>query len=150
MGDFGPEQFAMFLESRDVPCPSCGYNLRDLRGSRCPECGDELVISVGLAEPKQTAVITGLIGLAAGAGLSGLLLVFALIRHFVFGDSLTGQDPFLEITIGGLAVEGIAAWIWLRNWRRIRRLGKVLKYPLVLGCWALSFLNILVFSIAIR
>ena len=30
------------LRGQDVPCPSCGYNLRDRKGGRCPECGAEL------------------------------------------------------------------------------------------------------------
>jgi uncharacterized membrane protein YdjX (TVP38/TMEM64 family) len=32
------------LRGRDVPCPGCGYNLRDLTGDRCPECGIELTV----------------------------------------------------------------------------------------------------------
>src|SRR5688572_24753805 len=28
-----------FLAGRDVSCPNCEYNLRDLAGDRCPECG---------------------------------------------------------------------------------------------------------------
>jgi hypothetical protein len=28
-----------YLARRDVPCPSCGYNLRGLAEGTCPECG---------------------------------------------------------------------------------------------------------------
>lgn len=28
-----------FLAGRDVPCHACGYNLRDVQGVFCPECG---------------------------------------------------------------------------------------------------------------
>jgi hypothetical protein len=28
-----------YLARRDVPCPSCGYNLRGLSEGTCPECG---------------------------------------------------------------------------------------------------------------
>lgn len=28
-----------YLAERDVPCPGCGYNLRNLTGALCPECG---------------------------------------------------------------------------------------------------------------
>ena len=38
-----------FLHNRDAPCPRCGYNLRNLEGARCPECGDELVLRVNLS-----------------------------------------------------------------------------------------------------
>jgi hypothetical protein len=36
-----------FLTDRDVPCPSCGYNLRNTPGERCGECGAALVLAVG-------------------------------------------------------------------------------------------------------
>src|SRR4051812_17017234 len=28
----------IYLASRDIPCPKCGYNLRGLTSSTCPEC----------------------------------------------------------------------------------------------------------------
>lgn len=28
----------VFLEDRDEACPSCGYNLRGLKATECPEC----------------------------------------------------------------------------------------------------------------
>jgi len=35
-----------FLAGRDVSCPTCGYNLRDLRGDQCPECGHSLEVTI--------------------------------------------------------------------------------------------------------
>src|ERR1700722_15423623 len=69
-----------FLAGRDVPCPQCEYNLRDLKVRRCPECGEDLVLRVNLAEPKLRIMIAGLIPLSAGAGLNALLLVFMVIQ----------------------------------------------------------------------
>lgn len=41
----GPaDALQVFLASRDVACPHCHYNLRDLNSSRCPECGFELTL----------------------------------------------------------------------------------------------------------
>ena len=40
------------LNGRNVPCPSCDYNLRDLTGDRCPECGVALSIE-GLLRPTS-------------------------------------------------------------------------------------------------
>jgi hypothetical protein len=31
-----------FVAGRDVHCPSCEYNVRDLQNDRCPECGERL------------------------------------------------------------------------------------------------------------
>ncbi len=36
-----------FVRGRDVPCPACGYNLRDLTAARCPECRREIALQVG-------------------------------------------------------------------------------------------------------
>ena len=69
-----------FLAGRDVLCPQCDYNLRDLRVARCPECGEPLVLRVNLAEPKQGLLIAGLVSLSAGAGLSGLLIIYFLVK----------------------------------------------------------------------
>lgn len=33
-----------FLPGRDIDCPRCGYNLRDLHGFFCPECGEFITI----------------------------------------------------------------------------------------------------------
>ncbi len=37
-----------FLQDRDAPCPLCGYNLRNLTGDVCPECGQKLLLTVGV------------------------------------------------------------------------------------------------------
>jgi len=37
---------ANYLAGRDVSCPTCGYNLRDLRGDQCPECGHSLEVTI--------------------------------------------------------------------------------------------------------
>lgn len=38
------ELAVVYLQGRDVPCPSCGYNRRDGTSPICPECGDQLSI----------------------------------------------------------------------------------------------------------
>jgi hypothetical protein len=69
-----------FLCDRDVACPQCDYNLRNLHGSRCPECGEVLTLGVNLVEPRQKLLIAGLIGLAAGVGFNGLLMIYLCIQ----------------------------------------------------------------------
>jgi hypothetical protein len=68
-----------FLATRDVPCPLCGYNLHALLEPRCPECGRELVLSVGLAEPMLKAWITMTTALLLPAGIG--LLFAAMLVH---------------------------------------------------------------------
>ncbi len=139
-----------YLAGRDVACPQCGYNLRDGVGNRCPECGDELALRLWLAEPRQAPLIAGLIGLSAGAGMSGLLLLYVAIR--VVLDRYSNPNfyiGFAVVTGAGFIVEGLATWIWLRQWRRIRRAGRGVRAGLVVACWALTVVNLVVFSVAI-
>jgi len=138
-----------FLAGRDVACPACGYNLRDLGAARCPECGEELVLQVGLAEPRQAALIAGLIGLAAGAGLNGLLLGYFVIRQALMGDIYIGA-PFFAVNVWGLLVEATALILWLRFWRVVRRRSRAAKVVFVAGCWMLTLVNLLIFSVLIR
>ena len=40
-----------------VPCPTCGYDMTGLKGTRCPECGSEFTIDELLASlPGKAAV----------------------------------------------------------------------------------------------
>ena len=149
MSDGTAELLRAFLDGRDAACPGCGYNLRNLQGSRCPECGDELALRVGLVEPRQGALIAGLIGLAAGAGMSGLLIIYAILIS-VFHRWGGPDARFWFLTTGGFVIEGTAIALWLLEWRDIRRLPTGVKSLLVSGCWALTFLNLLVFTMFVR
>ena len=138
-----------YLAGRDVPCPACGYNLRDLAGGRCPECGDALALRLGSSEPRQGLLIAGLVGLSAGAGLSGLLLVYEgiqLLRHQGMGAERGG---FTGLPGGGLRIGALAAAAWLPRGRQIRRVRPAARVGLTLGCWGLTVANVLIFSFTI-
>jgi hypothetical protein len=138
-----------FLFGRDVHCPGCTYNLRDLTGDRCPECGQEIVLQLRLAEPRQAALLVGLIGLSAGLGLNGLLLVYwAIIRFFTrFGPP---DDRFLWTIGTGFVVHAAALAVWLRFWRRIRLLPAVTRWALATLCCVMPLVDIVIFSVSIR
>jgi hypothetical protein len=40
-----------------VVCPTCGYNLTGLKGTRCPECGNEFTLDQLLASQPSRAVV---------------------------------------------------------------------------------------------
>jgi hypothetical protein len=145
-----PDLLRDFLSGRDVPCPNCEYNLRDLQGPLCPECGEKIMLQVGLAEPRQGLLIAGLVGLSAGAGMSGLLLIYIVIqlnRRTVYYRDIR---QFIAFNVGGLFVEGLALTIWMLNWRRLRRAPFSARFYLMLACWILTLLNIFLFSFAIK
>ena len=146
------EKLLAFLRDRDIACPSCGYNVRNNTVGRCPECGEELTLQLGLAEPKQAAAIAGLIGLAAGAGLNGLLLIYIFIM--MLRNQPIGARGFFNIFIvfngiGFLVLGGCIA-IWLIVWRRIRRMNAAARWSLVAVAWTLSLADIVAFIFTIR
>jgi len=150
MAESTKELLRAFLVGRDVLCPACGYNLRDLLGERCPECGEEVVLQVGLVEPRHAAAIAGVIGLAAGAGMSGLLLVYLFVQAVLYGRNCGGVGWFFVINFLGFGIEGGAMAFWLRYWRGVRRLSTGARWKLVAGCWALTAAYFLVFTLRVR
>ena len=73
-----------YVAGRDVGCPACEYNLRDLRSDVCPECGVRLDMDTMLgADPGFAARRRRLIWAAAAVLLVGVpvaLLVATLPR----------------------------------------------------------------------
>lgn len=140
-------QLAQFLSTRDVPCPGCGYNLRHLASSRCPECAEEIRLGVHLAEPKQGLLMAGLIGLSAGAGLSGLLILYALI--IILTKDISHLGEFFIINGIGVMFFGPALFLWLRHWRRILRFSTRARTRFLIGIWASVFTFLVLFSIVL-
>lgn len=144
-----PELLRQFLHRRDVVCPGCRYNLRDLTGDRCPECGQEIVLQLRLAEPRQAALLAGLVGLSAGAGLNGLLLIYwAIIRIYI---RFAAPDNSFVWTIGiGFLAHAAALAAWLCLWRRIRLLRDGARWTLATLCCLMPLVDIVVFTFTIR
>lgn len=73
-----------YLRLHDAPCPACGYNLRGLTQPVCPECEHELVLTVGLAQPRfgwlLVALVPGMFSGLAGLFLSTLIAFIAIIE----------------------------------------------------------------------
>jgi len=68
-----------FVRDRDINCPLCGYNLRALTVPRCPECGQTLKLTVGLAEPFLKAWIACAAATCLSAGV-GFLILYLLTK----------------------------------------------------------------------
>jgi hypothetical protein len=139
-----------FLADHDVDCPQCHYNLRNLTGDRCPECGEQLALGVHLIEPRLAAPIAGVVGLAAGAGLNGLLIVYWLIVSIFYRRGGGPWNRFVFVNLINGAVLGTGMFFWLKNWRRIRAASPIRRWILVAGCWLLSLADLVVFTIVIR
>lgn len=139
-----------FLAERDIACPGCGYNLRGLTGRICPECGQALVVSLRLREPKQASLIAGIVGLSMGAGLGGLLLIYLLIVTFVLRQRGGPTANFAFINGAGFAIHGAAILAWVYWWNSIRRMSASSRMLLVIGCWTLPLVFVFVFALNIK
>jgi hypothetical protein len=139
-----------YLAGRDAPCPNCDYNLRGLTGDRCPECGLELVLRVSLSEPKLGAFLTGLVGLSAGAGFSGLIFLYWLLQTFFIRMGSSNEPRLLTIMLGGLIIESAALLGWLKSRRRLRLMTSRSRWSLAYACWGLTLVNLLCFTLFIR
>ena len=87
-----------FLRDHDAACPLCGYNLRTLGRPVCPECGQELVLTVGAARVRlgwlMAAVAPGFF-----SGIAAVFLLVPIVVPPVFGNGrislmLIGTDLF--------------------------------------------------------
>jgi hypothetical protein len=139
------ELLRRYLAGRDVLCPQCKYNLRDLSGTICPECGEELVLRVQPVEPRQAAPLAGVITLSLGAGFNLLLLLFIAIEYVHGGADGTPPAPIMLHTVIGSAVMSGLVGLWLWQWRRIRRLDPYRRWLLVAACGLAVLIDLVMF-----
>ncbi len=133
----------IFLSGHDAPCPSCGYNLHGLLTSRCPECHQELHLTVGLVEPRMRLWLTAVVAMAFGAGFNFLLLVYIVLTANKASRLL---DLFLIHNAVGLLVQGIGLVVLLRWGRHIRRSSVGVRFALCLLSALLTIVNVIILS----
>ncbi len=76
-----------FLRDRNFPCPRCHYNLRNLTQPTCPECKEDLRLSVG-----QNRVNLGWLVVALAPGIfSGIAAFFVGCMLIMVNISPTGK-----------------------------------------------------------
>jgi hypothetical protein len=130
-----------YLAARDVECPGCSYNLRDLTGTRCPECNQELVLRVGLAEPHLRAYLGAMCGLLTGIGMAGVFLVLVVWLSFNRGGPPRSQAwTIYGIPSVSLVILSLPCIMLARNpgrvWFRAARAD--VRVATVVGCWGLT------------
>jgi hypothetical protein len=133
-----------YLADRDVPCPRCGYNLRGLSGRRCPECGDELTLRIGLVEPRMTAYLTALGASCAGVGGSGLFTALAMSVADANWWRETSAKLLLVLLVVASAMLALALW----KRRRFRAAPIAVQWTLAgAACLIVATLSVLVVAL---
>jgi hypothetical protein len=118
-----------FVRDRDIECPRCGYNLRNLTRPACPECDEPLLLKVGV---QKVRVFWLLATLAPGffSGIAGGLMVVATILY--------GPPP-LETTIVMIfgLVSGVITLVVAAASRRFMRLPTVYQVVCAAFTWTI-------------
>lgn len=73
-----------FLAANDAACPVCGYNLRGLSASTCPECNAPLALGVTSENLSIGPWVLAIVSFAMAAGFDGVvatLLTIAMIAN---------------------------------------------------------------------
>lgn len=86
------ERLVGYLNGRDAPCPGCGYNLRGLKGTACPECGERLTLR-GIKHPERRSALTP----AFVVGSAGLVVGWLVALRVVGGMFSPGPTRFRRL-----------------------------------------------------
>ena len=113
-----------YLRDRDAACPLCGYNLRGLTSSRCPECGRRVRLTIGMVQPYLMAWVTSVVPSCANAG-SGLIIATVFALAFLRGErGLGGNEAWIAysyMAMVPIAITIIIARPWLlRRSKRVQ------------------------------
>lgn len=137
-----------FVRERDVPCPVCGYNLRNLTRPQCPECRKELVLAVGLRKPRfvwfLATVTPGFF-----AGIAASLLLIPLIGELVLGGGVAPWFIWATDAFGWFS--GLAALVLVRFRHPFLRQPQPTQRTWAAGAWgihlaAFAVLMVLIFA----
>ena len=74
-----------FLRDHDAECPACGYNVRGLSRPVCPECKQQLVLTVGVYRLQMAWLFTAL---APGffSGIAAFFVLIPIVARYIVGD----------------------------------------------------------------
>jgi len=126
-----------FLQERDAACPVCGYNLRNLTRPVCPECRQELALTVGARRIRFEWLIVAIApGVFSGITAGSLLGLSFLARMF---DGVWPSWPFWALDVFGLASGASAILLFVFRYRFIRQRQSVQR-RWALGIWAVHLL----------
>lgn len=141
------ELLRQFVQGRDVPCPQCGYNLRNTESARCPECGTPLSLHVNAPRGfKLGATLWAILAAALPLGvyLTGLaLLAFAVAEPMFRRNSSyhwTSLDVKAAALLGGASLfYALLLVVALRSHSLLARRRAAHRRLLVLG-WVVALL----------
>ena len=142
------ELLRQFVQGRDVPCPACGYNLRNTSSVRCPECGAELHLQVGSPRQRMGTWLTVLLAAALPLGFyltTAAMAVGPLIEHLTGRSSAFrnwGHSDWIAmgLLLGASVITGLIVLIIVRSRARPMRCSAARRWGIALTAVALILL----------
>ncbi len=129
------ELLKALLAERDLPCPVCGYNLRAIASTNCPECGAKLDLRVGSTDLKLGPWLAALLASALPLGIVSFFLVIGLGA----GDPIL----FAVFFVGALAYTLLLAVV-VSNRRAFWKQPRKRQWRLAVCCAIVSLVLLLV------
>ncbi len=98
-----------FACDRDLLCPNCRYNVKNIPEPRCPECGMQLGLALVAKGRRWLPPIIVMIAASAGVGLHLPLCVVIAIRYFIDGyRAKSAGEAFVMASIPGFTALALA------------------------------------------
>lgn len=110
---------AAFLDARDVPCPSCGYNLRGVRQRACPECDEPLELALLGADRALGGWLLAIVSCALACGADLLAAALFVAQYISLGGLVGGA--VIRFTLGAIVALGVVCAASLSVLLRHRR-----------------------------
>ncbi len=99
-----------YVRNRGAPCPMCGYNLRNLPTSTCPECREALSLTIGVRKLRFGWLLVTVIP-GAFSGVAAVLLLIPLTAYLF----LEGEAPWQPWSIDAFGwLSGLATLVLVR------------------------------------
>jgi len=136
------ELLLSFVHERDVECPRCGYNLRNLTQPVCPECSERLILHVGLAEPKLGWFLAAI----APGIFAGILAIVILVMIV----TIPGAPSEVIITELFLVCSGVVGIGIIVGQRRFRAQSRQRQAAVAIGYWIAHVIAFVWFMQVIR
>ncbi|MBN2445544.1 MAG: hypothetical protein JXO22_02385 [Phycisphaerae bacterium] len=136
-----------FVSDRDAWCPLCGYNVRALTEARCPECGQELVLTVGVRDLSIIWLIVTLVP-TMFSGIAAALLSVPMIVTLIMTPAMSAPWGFYVLVSFGWASGIFGILLVRRRYAFLRQPHKKQKAQ-ALVTWSIHILAFFAFLIAV-
>ena len=130
------EPLIAFLRDRDVPCPRCGYNLRNLTMAKCPECEHPLALTLVGHKVRIGMLVLAVIPSFLMFIIGAVGVVAALVNFFA---------PALVLFVALAAIEGMLTVFLLKGGHLFTPLPAAQQAGTVFGLWVLQAIILFVF-----